>query len=224
MNKRFLLSVLLSLYSSLLFAAAETRVFNLRGDVQQLQQSITNLYGDQAKLSLANRQLAVRAEPEVLDQIGKLLGEIDTAPKLLSITLSSAPQDSGNTISTRSSKDISNLKTENGKTITLSKARLRQQPVLGSWFQVGIEEAPVDEESLVITPELTGGEVRIDIAYRIKKDSQLSSGTQTVNGKTGEWLSLFGETNNASSRQSISTRKSKTGTTSALWIKIDVSE
>ena len=224
MTIRFLLGIGIVIFSTLAFAAAETRVFTLRGDAQQLQQSITNLYGDQAKFSLVDRQLAVRAEPEVLDQIGKLLGEIDSAPTMLSISLSSAPQGSTNTISTRNSRDIANLKGENGKTLSLSKARLRQQPVLGGWFQVGIEEVPVDEESLVITPQLTGGEVRVDIAYRIKKDSQLSSGTQTITGKLGEWISLFGEQPATSSRSTISTRKSITGVSSELWIKIDAPE
>jgi len=46
MKRVFLLTILISLYSHLVFATPETRVFSLRGDVNQLQQTISNLYGD----------------------------------------------------------------------------------------------------------------------------------------------------------------------------------
>jgi hypothetical protein len=220
-----LLSLFLSLCASLLHAEPETRIFTLRGDAQQLQQTITNLYGDQAKLSLIDKQLAVRAEPAVLDQIGKLLGDVDSAPILLSVSLSSTPQDGGNSISTRSNNDISGMQTENGKTFTLSKARTRQQPVFGSWYQVGIEEVPVDEETLIITPELSLGEVRVQLSYRMKKDSRLASGNQTVVGKPGTWISLIGDSNiqksNGSHTISTGSRNLSSQGNSTLWIKVD---
>ena len=177
---------------------------------------------------MIGNQLAVVAEPATLDQIGKLLGEVDSAPQLLSISLSSSPQGQSNVISTRSNNDISGMQTENGKTFSLTKARTRQQPVFGNWFQVGVEEVPVDEESLTITPELTMGEVRVQLSYRMKRDSRLSSGSQTVFGKPGEWISLMGGNTNKNSRggTSISTasRNISAGSNNSLWIKVDVAE
>ena len=91
------LALLLGLFSSLALAQAESRVYQLNnrpGDDVAVQ--IRELYQDSpVAVTARGQQLVVRGEPDLLDEIGRLVETLDVAPVQLRITVRSRTDSGG---------------------------------------------------------------------------------------------------------------------------------
>jgi hypothetical protein len=93
MNRRLMLSLLLVLlfFSSVLAAAPEARTYQLaQRSAEGVAQQIRELYPDgQVSITARGQQMVIRGEPEVLDEIGRLVDTMDVAPSQMRITIRS---------------------------------------------------------------------------------------------------------------------------------------
>ncbi|MEP6223455.1 secretin N-terminal domain-containing protein, partial [Marinobacter sp.] len=93
MNRRSTLSLLLILllFSGALAAAPEARTYQMsQRSAEGVAQQIRELYPDgQVSITARGQQMVVRGEPEVLDEIGRLVETMDVAPSQMRITVRS---------------------------------------------------------------------------------------------------------------------------------------
>jgi hypothetical protein len=59
----------------------QVKVFHTHQDAASLLTTINPLYGDMAKLTARGNRLIVKSSPDVINEIGHLLDEIDTIQK-----------------------------------------------------------------------------------------------------------------------------------------------
>lgn len=97
MVARALLTLVLVLMAQVVLAAPQLRTFALNNrPAEDIAAQLNDLYpNDEISISAQGQQLAVRAEPQVLDEVEQLISTMDVAPAQLRITVRSGSQGSG---------------------------------------------------------------------------------------------------------------------------------
>ena len=180
-------------------------------DPTAVVEAVRSVYGDQATLVLAQDRRVMRADDQVIGQIGDLLTQLDPEPRRLLFTIGVGPTgDNGHVeiYSTRSTGlDRQQLHGVEGVPVVLSKVRARERPLLGPWgWWVAFEDVPVDVDSIRLSATIRDRHVTLDVRYRLKRSEQWQFFQGTVSGPLGAWLPLLtGRGGTADGRRALST-------------------
>lgn len=210
-------AIALSLIALLLLApfplggAEASKVFALHSDNPvAVVEAVRGLYGDRATMVLAQDRLVVRADDQIIEQIGDLLTQLDPEPRRLLFTIGVGPTGGNGQVeiySTRSTGlDRQQLHGLEGVPVVLSKVRVTERPVLGPWGWAAFEDVPVDVDSIRLVAAERDQQVTLDVRYRLKRGEEWQIFRGTVSGPLGTWLPLLtGRADAAHGRRTLST-------------------
>lgn len=225
-----LLTALLALSSTLVFAQPESRVYQLNNRTSaDVASQIKELY-QQAPVSVSARgqQIVVRGQPDLLDEIGMLIQSIDVPPVQMRISVRyrqdiGGKQSGGGvtisgdraganvehrTISTQSSTERQ-LVVQDGQSAHITSGNVRTLPIA---LQGGRNPAVVLEQvetrsGFVVTPQAISDQaVELNIVS-FEEDPAAMPGYETEALMTirrvepGQWVSLGGTRTSSSQRQ-----------------------
>ncbi len=206
--------------------AEGSKVFALHSDdPAAVVEVVRGLYGERATLVMAQDRLVVRADDQVIEQIGNLLTQLDPEPRRLLFTIGVGPTGGNGHVeiySTRSTElDRQQLHGVEGVPVVLSKVRAQERPLLGPWgrWWVAFEDVPVDVDSIRLAATVRDQHVTLDVRYWLKRGEQWHFFQGTVSGPLGAWLPLLtGRGGTPEGRRTLSTAS---GPGRSLSVKVE---
>lgn len=175
-----------------IFSQAETAVEIYQPShksAASLIKTIRPLYEPQAKVSTDGRQLIIKAEQPVIDEITELLLKLDHPTKLFRVEISSHADKIGSkTISTKKHSSIQQIFTvSENSTLTLSKAQTTSQ-VSSPWVQ--ITTMPVDQEFVELNVQSTDATAYVNFTLQRIRNGRQSLISNQINGAFSEWMAI----------------------------------
>jgi hypothetical protein len=193
--KRYLRGALaLLLVFASLAARADARVFELvTPQPEQLLASLRSLYGDSIRADLIQQRLVVVGSQQQLDDIDKLLRQLDRAPAAQQLTLSRqapASADSGSVTYSTAAHSY-RIDTVEGAPVTLEYSKIAQQPAGNGWW-VSIANVPTAVQNIVLQVHLQGARgVLVTTSFTREENQRRRVYTATREGALDSWLPLL---------------------------------
>lgn len=228
------LFVVLSSFAASLSAAPEARTYALNNrPAQDIAAQLRELYpGNQLAISTSGQQMIVRGEPQLLDEVGMLVNNLDVAPVQMRITVRSGNVDDRNrqgggvtiadnnvniqakqTVTTTRRNREQNIMVQDGQSAHISSGQVQTLPVAirGGRSPVAILQQVNIRSGFLITPQVISDR-QIELTVIAFDDDAKNDipGYETEAVMTirrvepGQWVELGStETSSASSRSGI---------------------
>jgi hypothetical protein len=187
---------------------------------EQLVRALTPVYGDEANFSTEGRQIIIRADQSIVDEIQALLLQLDHPSRVFRVEVSNSP--SGGRVKTYStnSRELSQkvfTLTENQPLIIAREQQTQQVNALRSLWRT-VEIMPVQQEILELNLQAADNHVYIDFRLQTLKNGRAAMINNKVSGPLYKWLAVSGNDRAASS--TLTTYGTQRSDVSNLYIKV----
>ncbi len=222
--RRFAIALLLLLVLCATPARADSQVFELKiADPNTVLTTIRNLYGDEVRAELIRQRLVVVGSARQIDEITRLIEQVDQPPVALRLSLSETPPAEAAAGSiVRTTATVQQLETTEGANIAIDRRRFGERAAAAGWW-VEIEQVPVQIDSLMLRVDRDGrGGLLVTYSFTRHEDGQRLVYGNRVRGSEGSWMPLLPrpETAPATTNGKVYST-AQAGQQAQLYLKVD---
>jgi len=186
----------------------------------QLQQTLSKLYGEEANIVAIDGQLIIRSDDVTVNQIQELLLQLDQVIRHFAVSISANPTAASDKIyTTNKNNNLQTFTLSEGKTLAIVQQQQEQRATGVNWMALNIESLPSQQEAITITLKAIGNTVMLAINSQILSNGQFKTVSNTVLGELEEWIPIAAQPHNNKSGNSKTTRTQRSHS-DELYIRV----